>query len=442
MALDPLRIFSGLDHGRGLIAAVSGGSDSLALLHLLNDRFAGTGTRLAAVTVDHGLRAEAADEARSVAATCRALGVEHRTMRWEGGKPKTGLIAAAREARYELLAQAARAFDAGIVLTGHTMDDQAETVAMRAARGEGFGLAGMAQATLFDESVWIARPLLGLRRRVLRDHLRERGQAWIDDPTNENRAYERVRVRGSLGDGDVEALAATARSEGERRAALSQAAAGLAGRFVARPAPGLFRLDRDVPAGGDAAVHLLRAVLAVAGGTPRLPDLERARALHERLCAHQGRHPLRATLSRAVVEARGNGIWVRREARSVPTMPLSGAWRVWDGRWRVEGPRGLTVAPLGPARAKALAPAVPGAPQSLLRAAFSLEPAVFSDGVFVGLATGPDAAARGVTMRPTAAPFSRFLPEFDLPLAAALLRLVGAPEPPRPPWKHHIEAEA
>lgn len=442
MALDPSRIFSGLDHGHGLIAAVSGGSDSLALLFLLNDRFAGTGTRLVAVTVDHGLRAGAADEARAVASVCHALGVEHRTLAWQGEKPRTGLIAAAREARYDLLARAARAFGAGIVLTGHTMDDQAETVAMRAARGEGGGLAGMARTTLFDGDLWIARPLLGRRRQALRDHLAERGQPWIDDPTNEDAAYERVRVRGSLGDGDVEALAATARAEGERRAALSGAAAALVARFVRRAAPGLFRLDPEMLDVGDAAVHALRALLAVAGGTPRLPDLERVRALHQRLRAHEGRHPLRATLSRAVVDARRQDIWVRREARNVPATPLCGARQPWDGRWLVEGPRGLTLAPVGSERAKALAPVLPDVPQSLSRLAFSLEPAAFSNGVFVALAAGPDAAAQGVTARPVAAPFSRFLPEFDLPLAAALLRLIGAPELPSPPWKHHIEAKA
>jgi tRNA(Ile)-lysidine synthase len=360
-----------------------------------------------------------------------------------GQKPDTVLIAAAREARYDLLAEAARDFSTDIVVTAHTMDDQAETVAMRAARGEGAGLAGMAAETLFDGRIWIARPLLGVRRQALRAFLDARGIAWIDDPTNSDDAYERVRVRAGLSNADVERLAEGATAEGEVRTALSARAARLVDLFAARPAPGLFRLDPELFRDRDAApaLHVLRAVLAVAGGAPHLPDRARAQALLARL----GAGPLRATLSRAVVDARRSGIWIRREARGVPISPLAVPGIVWDGRWRIAATgeaHGLAVGPLGPGLAKALAPAHTGAPESLVRAALALEPALFRGDVFIVPAVGDDAARAGLTAHSVAAPFVRFLPGFDLPLAAALLRIVGAPPLPEPPWKHHIEAGA
>src|SRR5438552_631797 len=138
-ASDAKRLFADWKAAPALVLAVSGGPDSLSLMWLMARwrRSLARGPRLVAVTVDHGLRKEAAREARDVKRLARTLDLEHRTMRWRGTKPKTGLPAAARAARYQLLAQAARACGASHVLTAHTKDDQAETLLMRLLRGSG-----------------------------------------------------------------------------------------------------------------------------------------------------------------------------------------------------------------------------------------------------------------------------------------------------------------
>ena len=195
-------------------AAVSGGSDSTGLLVLLHEFLNKTqiSSQLTAVTVDHGLRAESALEAEKVKALCARLGIQHVVKRWQGGKPASGIQSAAREARYDLIAQAAREAGASLVLTGHTEDDQLETVFMRSLRGEGPGLAGMAPATLsfndhdFGPPLWFARPLLKARRLDLRGALMKRGVKWIDDPSNDNPDFERVAVRQKLARADARML--------------------------------------------------------------------------------------------------------------------------------------------------------------------------------------------------------------------------------------------
>lgn len=445
MALDPGRMFDGLDlsRRRSLAIAVSGGSDSLALLLLLKS-FLDRQTpdiRVVAITVDHGMRPEAAAEARAVASLCRQIGVGHRTMVWSGGKPQAGLIAAAREARYRLLAEAADAVGADTIFIAHTMDDQAETVAMRARRGAGIGLAGMACATLYDERIWLVRPLLQVRRQALREYLSGLGIAWIDDPTNEDRHYERVRVRAALEHDDVTVLAARAETAGHARQDLARRSAILIERHAAMPARGLFRLDPAMFDGSDASIHALRLVLATAGGASHFPDRGRVADLARRIAAG----PLRVALSRALVDARRSGVWIRRETRALPEAQVSASPILWDGRWRIASANeaaGLRVAPSG-ARGAAPSPtAPPGAPESLVRAAFSTEPGIFEHGQFVCLADGMEAAGRGIAAWPVAAPFAHFLPEFDLAAAQALARLLDRSPLAPSPWKNHIDADA
>ena len=183
-----------------LVLAVSGGPDSVALMWLAARwrRALRRGPALMAVTVDHGLRPEAAREARDVKRLARTLGLSHRTLRWTGDKPEAGLPAAARDARYRLLFKAARAHGASHVLTAHTLDDQAETVLMRLARGSGVaGLAAMARTSARDDAM-LARPLLDVPKARLIATLARAKIPFAVDPTNRDPAFTRPRLRALM----------------------------------------------------------------------------------------------------------------------------------------------------------------------------------------------------------------------------------------------------
>jgi tRNA(Ile)-lysidine synthase len=191
------RLFADWKAAPAIVLAVSGGPDSIALMWLAARwrRTLARGPRLVAVTVDHGLRAEAKAEARDVKRLARALDLPHRTMRWTGAKPKTGLPAAARAARYRLLAQAARASGATHILTAHTRDDQAETLLMRLLRGSGIaGLAAMARQSERD-GVLLARPFLHVSKSQLIATLKKAKLGFADDPTNRDPSFTRPRLR-------------------------------------------------------------------------------------------------------------------------------------------------------------------------------------------------------------------------------------------------------
>lgn len=267
-----------------LILAVSGGGDSVALLHLARRHFI-TGqpdVRLLAVTVDHGLRTASANEVRYVARACDALGIDHVTLRWAGAKPATGVQSAARQARYALLTELAVRHQSAVVLTGHTEDDQAETVAMRAERADdGPGLAGIDEAALSARRVWFVRPLLDVGRRELRQWLAANGLSCIDDPSNDDRRFERVRVRADL-----------ARDPARRNALLARAAERMERRHL-DAVKGAACLDdrtiwqktgdgtRFMPAGAaslpvPALTAAMAAELAWTGRLPRIADAPRA----------------------------------------------------------------------------------------------------------------------------------------------------------------------
>jgi tRNA(Ile)-lysidine synthase len=194
------RLFADWKAAPAIVLAVSGGPDSIALMWLAARwrRALARGPRLIAVTVDHGQRAEAASEAREVKRLARSLELPHRTLRWAGAKPKTGLPAAARSARYRLLAQAARSHGATHILTAHTRDDQAETLLMRMLRGSGIaGLAAMARESERD-GVVLARPFLNVSKSQLVATLRKAKLGFADDPSNRDLHFTRPRLRGLM----------------------------------------------------------------------------------------------------------------------------------------------------------------------------------------------------------------------------------------------------
>lgn len=195
-------LFAHLISYSSLILAVSGGPDSTALLVLAARwrKALKRGPKLIAVTVDHGLRPEAKREALVVKKLARSLRIEHKTLRWTGPKPKTGIQEAARAARYRLLGQVALKAGGAPVLTAHTQDDQAETVLFRMMRGSGVaGLAGMRAGNLMPgfegAQLELFRPLLGVPKARLIATLNAAKIPYAEDPSNRDPRFARPRLR-------------------------------------------------------------------------------------------------------------------------------------------------------------------------------------------------------------------------------------------------------
>ena len=344
--------------GPVLGVAVSGGGDSVALLRLARDWAAGAGRRLAAITIDHGLRPEAAAEAEAVARLCADWRIPHAIRRWDDPRGAGNLQDRARAARRRLIA--AWAAEAGIaaVALGHTRDDQAETFLLRLARGSGVdGLAAMAPATRAEGVLWL-RPLLDIDRASLRAMLRAEGIPWAEDGSNADLRFDRIRMRSALpglaglGLGPAR-LAATAAAMGRARAALEAATADLAAR-AARPQPfGDVTLD---PGGMAAApeelrLRLLSGTLAWVAGSRYRPRLARVVEADALIGAGRSFHGL--TLHGCVLRPVRGGIAVRREpARAGPAVAAGEG--CWDNRWTIDSAPppgltpGLTLGALGP----------------------------------------------------------------------------------------------
>jgi tRNA(Ile)-lysidine synthase len=405
-----------------ILVAVSGGSDSIGLLVMLADRLkthSDPEITLSAATIDHDLRAEAASEALDVAALCAGLGIAHATRRWEGDKPKTGIMAAAREARYELLADAAADLGADVIVTAHTLDDQLETLAMRDARvardEPGIG-TGIADAVLFDRRIWILRPLLACRRADIRAFLTSRDIRWIDDPSNEDLHYERARTRKRLA--ELEDLVPMANDVGARRAAISHAAADWLDAHVVIHANVLAEI-RGSGLNVDNVVlpYALSNLTAVIGGKTFGIGRDRLRRILDFI--GEGR-PGRRTAGGVVFDLRNSGVYLMRESRGIEPVTIApGERQVWDGRFELANHCATNVRAeaAGDSHKTLFAANLPKA--AVQRAGAALPQVILGDGSKAPSIDFP------VEVDAYLAPFDRFLTRFDLRFADRLASAFG-----------------
>lgn len=335
--------------------AVSGGADSVALMCLAADwcRGAGRAPPLA-ITVDHGLREGSATEASQVARWAHDLGLEHLTLAWDGRAHQGNLQAEARRARYALLADALSRNDIRLLATGHTRDDQAETLLIRLARGSGLvGLSGMSTLAPYPgrrlHDLSLVRPLLDIPHSRLVATLRARGQPWIEDPSNANPQFLRARIRATLpslaGLGlTAERLAATAGHLARANSVIEGVVVELAARVLRTDPCGYALIEtRDLRAAPDEAVlRLVARVLKTVSGETYAPRFDRLAALVDWLRASpagSGR-----TLGGCRLAGRADGtVLIAREEEAMRRAGhmlrlRPGGSGVWDGRFSVAIP--------------------------------------------------------------------------------------------------------
>ena len=356
--------------------AVSGGADSMALLHLVAQWAKGSGRSsspgvargcppVVAITVDHGLRPESAAEAQWVGEQARLLGVGHVILSWTGVKPRTGIQEAAREARYALMTEWAGSEQLPVprqILLAHHLDDQAETVLMRLARGSGVdGLSGMRETELRvclryghpveERLVEYVRPLLGVAGQRLRATLTAFGAQHIEDPSNQDVRHERVRIRQARAERErlglsAEALGTTARRLGAARTALEAAQFDLARAAVDLHDGAWAGIDPDMLAGAppEVALRLLQAVITAFGGQRSPPARRQLETLLDALAdpAAEARTLAGAMIGRVRIKTAQGGrvsrLAIYREPgrKPLPTVSLRpGQGIPWDRRFYV-----------------------------------------------------------------------------------------------------------
>ncbi|WP_276206155.1 tRNA lysidine(34) synthetase TilS [Thioclava sp. F42-5] len=323
------------DAPRRVGVAVSGGSDSMATLALLAAHF-----EVAAVTVDHGLRAEAAEEAAFVGRFCADRGISHTILRWDGASAEGNLMDAARRARLGLIGAWAGSTGISHVALGHTADDQAETFLMRLAREAGLeGLSGMRPRFEAEGVTW-HRPFLTQTREALRDYLRRQGIAWVDDPSNENERFDRVKARQALGTlkslgVDAQAIAGVTTNLASANAALHRLLMAEVERHVSEQsgdllidATGFSVMDPELQR------RLIVAALRWISGADYAPRAAKVQTLLAELPRQGDRtlHGCRITTAKGALR-------ITREAQAVADLrvTLEDGAATWD-RWEVTGP--------------------------------------------------------------------------------------------------------
>lgn len=404
---DLAAIFAPLRGCARVVLAVSGGSDSTALLHLAVRWARSLGAdapTISVATVDHGLRPSSATEAHLVAEAARMLGVEARVLTWSGAKPERGIQEKAREMRYALIGQYASEGGAGscAIVTAHTLDDQAETVLMRLARGSGpDGLQGMRSVRTLEAhpNLVLVRPLLNFSREQLRSFLVASGITWFDDPSNEDVRFERVRFRaaaGTLSDLGLTPAMVGLAAERQQRAvaaleaatdATAAAALDLHGGMFASIDAGLLRA-----AAGEIQIRLLSRVLKIFGGASGPAEMAQVERLAQTLMTTPG---TRITLGGCEVRGCDREVRVFRERGRALLTPIQieqGQEAIWDNRFHIRhkigsGPAStaaMVVRALDPHSAALLRRRVSPRSKLPMRAAATL-PAVWVDDSLVGV---------------------------------------------------------
>ncbi len=293
-----------------------------------------------ALTVDHGLRTSSTAEARKVKNWCKAMGVVHHTLKWQHKTVTSGLQAKARDARYNLMTTWCKKHGVNNLLTAHTADDQAETVAMRMKRTSSpASLAGIWPETQWN-GIRILRPLLLKRRKALRDYLNACGQKWIEDESNTNETYERVRVRNAkpnIGLAKVASHAQHVVASSKRQAknwASTNCVMTQSGMLQFAPAS----LKRLSPIACDEA---LQKIIKLCGGTAT--ELAKRQEL---LIWFESQSSPRRTLGRVVFVRTKHIICAAKEAARIDAMPqavTSNAPVLWDKRFLITAPKGSSV---------------------------------------------------------------------------------------------------
>ena len=349
--------------------AVSGGGDSMALMHLAAEWAAARGIGCQVVTIDHGLRPESAAEAEFGAKAAAGIGLPHKTVTWSDWDGQGNLQDKARQARYRLI-DAARG-SSQLVLTGHTLEDQAETFLMRLKRGSGVdGLAGIpicrfVSSDAQDGGYWVLRPLLAVPRQSLRDHLVEKRLRWVEDPSNQDPNYERIQMRRLIGDVSAAGLTASVLAEtatrmGQAKQALDQVQAKLM-KSLTEEHHGDVSIDlgklADEPA--ELSDRLVAAALCWVASSPYRP---RYAAL--RRCLDAVREGAAQSLHGCVLYPWKERLRITREYQAVANLTVVATRHaVWDGRWSLDvSPpmagrlKGWTIKPLGAKAAQAVRP--------------------------------------------------------------------------------------
>lgn len=327
----------GVDLSGRFAVAVSGGADSIALALLM-----GQICDVEAVTVDHGLRSEATEEARFVGEVMARHTIAHTILQWQGEKPSSGIQAAARTARYKLIQDWCTVKNISNLVLAHHLDDQAETFLMRLSRGSGvYGLASMAEESALMGSlgnIRLLRPLLHVSKDRLISTLTSMGQEWVEDPSNSDIQYDRVKAREYLSGTpllnlDSSKLAQTADRMQRAKQALDFYASELLSQAVAVHSAGYCEMDvKTLCAAPDETGlrALARLVRHISGATysPRLDKLERAyEALGNPAFSGQTLFGCQFTVS-------NGSVILSRESSAVDEMPWCGHG-LWDGRYDI-----------------------------------------------------------------------------------------------------------